>query len=286
MNAAASVLPREAFAPREPEGRARGIGLSVLVHAGLVVAIAFGVSWRSHTPEAYEAELWAAVPQAAAPRAVEPGPVPVAPPPRPAPVVVAPPPPKAAEVPDAMIAIEKARKEQLRKQQQQQEATERERRRAAEAEQRQAAEKRRQQEAEQQKKQQQAADERASQQREAERQKNLQRIQGLAGASGDASARGTAMQSAGPSASYAGMIVARLKRENNFIGAVAGNPKAEVEIRVSLDGTIVGRRLLRSSGVAAWDEAVLRAIDKAGALPRDTDGRVQNPTLVVWGPQD
>ena len=79
------------------------------------------------------------------------------------------------------------------------------------------------------------------------------------------------------------MIVARLKRENNFIGAVAGNPKAEVEIRVSLDGTIVGRRLLRSSGVAAWDEAVLRAIDKAGALPRDTDGRVQNPTLVVWG---
>ena len=285
MNAAASVLPREAFAPREPEGRARGIGLSVLVHAGLVVAIAFGVSWRSHTPEAYEAELWAAVPQAAAPRAVEPEPVPVAPPPRPAPVVVAPPPPKSAEVPDAKIAIEKARQEQLRKQQQ--EAAERERRRAAEAEQRQAAEKRRQQEAEKQlKKQQQAADERAAQQREAERQRNLQRIQGLAGASGDASARGTALQSAGPSASYAGMIVARLKRENNFIGAVAGNPKAEVEIRVSLDGTIVGRRLLRSSGVAAWDEAVLRAIDKAGALPRDTDGRVQNPTLVVWGPQD
>ncbi|MBK6862472.1 MAG: TonB C-terminal domain-containing protein [Ideonella sp.] len=285
MNAAALVLPREAFAPREPEGRARGIGLSVLVHAGLVVAIAFGVSWRSHTPEAYEAELWAAVPQAAAPRAVEPEPVPVAPPPRPAPVVVAPPPPKSAEVPDAKIAIEKARQEQLRKQQQ--EAAERERRRAAEAEQRQAAEKRRQQEAEKQlKKQQQAADERAAQQREAERQRNLQRIQGLAGASGDASARGTALQSAGPSASYAGMIVARLKRENNFIGAVAGNPKAEVEIRVSLDGTIVGRRLLRSSGVAAWDEAVLRAIDKAGALPRDTDGRVQNPTLVVWGPQD
>lgn len=280
-----ALSSREAFAPREHEGRARGIGLSVLVHAGLVVAIAFGVSWRSHTPEAYEAELWAAVPQAAAPRAVEPEPVPVAPPPRPAPVVVAPPPPKSAEVPDAKIAIEKARQEQLRKQQQ--EAAERERRRAAEAEQRQAAEKRRQQEAEKQlKKQQQAADERAAQQREAERQRNLQRIQGLAGASGDASARGTALQSAGPSASYAGMIVARLKRENNFIGAVAGNPKAEVEIRVSLDGTIVGRRLLRSSGVAAWDEAVLRAIDKAGALPRDTDGRVQNPTLVVWGPQD
>jgi colicin import membrane protein len=278
----AAALPhRTASAPRDAEGRARGIGLSLLVHAGLVVAIAFGVRWRSHTPEAQQAELWAAVPQAAAARAVEPEPTPVAEPPRPVPPVVAPPPPKAAELPDAKIALEKARKEE---QQRKEQAEQERKRRAAEAEREKAEKLRRQQEAEQQK--QKAAEERAAQQREAERQKNLQRIQGLAGASGDAAARGTATQSAGPSASYAGMIVARLKRENNFIGAVAGNPKAEVEIRVGPDGTIQGRRLLKGSGVAAWDEAVLRAIDKAGALPRDVDGRVQNPTLVVWGPQD
>ncbi len=277
-----AALPhRAALLPRDAEGRARGIGLSLLVHAGLVVAIAFGVRWRSHTPEAQQAELWAAVPQAAAARAVEPEPVPVVEPPRPTLPVVAPPPPKAADLPDAKIAIEKARKEE---QQRKEQAEQERKRRAAEAEREKADKLRRQQEAEQQK--QKAAEERAAQQREAERQKNLQRIQGLAGASGDASARGTAMQSAGPSASYAGMIVARLKRENNFIGAVAGNPKAEVEIRVGPDGTIQGRRLLKSSGVPAWDDAVLRAIDKAGALPRDVDGRVQNPTLVVWGPQD
>ena len=74
-----ALSSREAFAPREHEGRARGIGLSVLVHAGLVVAIAFGVSWRSRTPEAYEAALWADLPQASAPRAVEPLTAPPAP---------------------------------------------------------------------------------------------------------------------------------------------------------------------------------------------------------------
>jgi colicin import membrane protein len=71
-----------------------------------------------------------------------------------------------------------------------------------------------------------------------------------------------------------------------FADAVAGNPKAEVEIRVAPDGAIIGRRLVKSSGLPAWDEAVLRAIDKAESLPRDTDGRVQNPTLIVWGPKD
>ena len=41
------------------------------VHALLVVAIAFSVSWRTSNPAGVEAELWAAVPQIAA----HPGPV-------------------------------------------------------------------------------------------------------------------------------------------------------------------------------------------------------------------
>lgn len=289
----AALSPREAFAPREHEGRARGIGLSVLVHAGLVVAIAFGVSWRSRTPEAYEAELWAALPQAAAPRAVEPPPAPPAPAVeqrivRPAPT------PAPQVVPDPQIAIEQEKREKLRQQQAEaqkkrqaeeaRQAKEREAQRAAD-ERALAAKLRQQQEAADAAKKK-AEDEQAAKRAEVARQDQLARIRGLAGATGAATDSGTAARSAGPSASYAGMIVARLKRESTFIGAVAGNPKAEVEIRVGPDGTIVGRRLVRSSGVAAWDEAVLRAIDKAGALPRDVDGRVQNPTIVVWGPQD
>lgn len=114
---------RQPLLPRATDGRRQGIVLSVLVHIGLVIAIALGLHWRSHTPEASEAELWAAVPQAAAPRealpVVTPAPPTPAPAPEPAPKVVEPP----APLPDAQIAIEKARKEQER---QAKEAAERE----------------------------------------------------------------------------------------------------------------------------------------------------------------
>jgi colicin import membrane protein len=65
-----------------------------------------------------------------------------------------------------------------------------------------------------------------------------------------------------------------------------GNPRAEVEVRVSADGTIQSRRISQSSGNKAWDDAVLRAIDKTEIFPKDTDGRV--PPVIVLGfrPQD
>jgi colicin import membrane protein len=70
-----------------------------------------------------------------------------------------------------------------------------------------------------------------------------------------------------------------------FSDDIAGNPKAEVEVRTSPDGTIVGKKLVRSSGVKAWDEAVLRALDKTEVLPRDTDGRVPSPVVIEFKPK-
>jgi colicin import membrane protein len=52
-------------------------------------------------------------------------------------------------------------------------------------------------------------------------------------------------------------------------------------VRVAPDGTIQSRKILLSSGNKAWDEAVLRAIDKTEILPKDTDGRV--PPVIVLG---
>jgi colicin import membrane protein len=67
---------------------------------------------------------------------------------------------------------------------------------------------------------------------------------------------------------------------------LTGNPAAEVEVRAAPNGSIIGRRLLKSSGSKEWDEAVLRAIDRTDTLPRDTDGRVP-PTLVIsFRPRD
>jgi colicin import membrane protein len=267
-----AALQRDALMPRPPGGMGQGLTLALIVHVLLVIALAFSVNWRNSEPAGVEAELWAAVPQIAAPRAVEPPPTPQPEPPKP-------PPPRAEPTPqqlqDAQIAIEKARREDEKrkedaKREEQQRLKEEQDRKQAELD-------RRKKEAESKRKE----EERLAAVREAQ----MRRISELAG-SGEPSAAGTAARSAGPSASYAGRIIARLRPLSVFNDAVAGNPKAEVEIRVGPDGTILGRKLTKTSGVPAWDEAVLRAIDKAESLPRDTDGRVQNPTLIVWGPKD
>jgi colicin import membrane protein len=58
----------------------------------------------------------------------------------------------------------------------------------------------------------------------------------------------------------------------------------EVEVRTSPDGTIIARKLVKSSGDARLDEAILRAIDKTEVLPRDTDGRVPSPVVIAFTP--
>jgi colicin import membrane protein len=121
---------------------------------------------------------------------------------------------------------------------------------------------------------------------EAQRQENIRRMQGMAGATGDDNAKGSALKSSGPSASYAGRIRARIKPNITFNDDVDGNPKAEVEVRVAPDGTILSRKLTQASGNKAWDDAVLKAIDKTETLPRDTDGRVPTVMVISFRPKD
>ena len=106
------------------------------------------------------------------------------------------------------------------------------------------------------------------------REENLQRILGQAGATGGPTATGTAARDAGPSASYAGRIVAAIRPNIVSINEFEGNPEAIVSVRAAPDGTILSRRLVRSSGDKGWDEEVLRAIDRTAKLPRDENGRV------------
>src|SRR5215813_4203076 len=110
--------------PQRTGGMRRGTAMALLVHIGLLIALAFGVSWRSQTPAGVSAELWAAVPQIAAPQAVAPKPTPT-PVPTPAPPPPPPPPPKAEEAPpkpppptEAEIAIEKEKAERKLREQQ------------------------------------------------------------------------------------------------------------------------------------------------------------------------
>ena len=119
-----------------------------------------------------------------------------------------------------------------------------------------------------------------------QREANLRRLQGLAGATGGENATGTAQRSAGPSGSYGGKVAAKVKPNIVYPDAISGNPRAEVEVRLSPDGTIVGKKLIQSSGNKAWDDAVLRALDKTESLPRDVDGRVPSTLEIGFRPQD
>lgn len=260
------AMQRDALMPRPPGGTGPGLMLALLIHGLLVLALAFGVRWRASEPEGVTAELWAAVPQIAAPKAVEPEPVPRPEPTPPAPKPAA----KAEPEPDAQIAIEKQKRE------------ERERRKKEEE----LAEKRRQDEADKRKADEKRREQLAAAEREKQRQENLKRILGQAGASGPPTSTGTAARDAGPSASYAGRIKARIKPNIVFPDTVEGNPLATVLVKLAPDGTIVGKTLVKRSGVAAWDEAVIRAIEKTEVLPRDVDGRVPSSMEIDFRPRD
>ncbi len=297
-----SAVDRLEFGPPRTAGSLRALGLALLVHALLIAALTWGVNWkRSNLAPAFEAELWSSTPQEAAPRLVE------APPPPPPPPAVTPPQPQAvppAPTPDAEIALEREKKRKLTQQQQEAEAQKQARLKTERAKvelqarkdkelkareelaQRKAAEEAKKAET----RKQDAKDDARQKQAEAalarQRQEALNRMMGLAGATGEAEAKGSAQKSSGPSASYGGKVRAKVKPNVVFTDDVTGNPTAEVEVRTTLDGTIVSQRLVKSSGNKAWDEAVIKAIIRTGTMPRDVDGRVPTPMILEFRLRD
>ncbi len=306
---------RPEFTPPSSSGRGRAISLAVLAHAFLISALTWGVSWKRESTNApVQAELWSTTVQQAAPALVEPTPPPQVEP-KPEPKVEPPPPPapptKAVKVVepepepkiDPQIAIEKAKKEEKKKLEKKKadEAKEKAKALAKKEAEDEAAEeaklaaldkKKRALEAKKLEAKK-AADAKAAENDKkyeaslkAAREANLKRIAGIAGASGGETATGTAKQSTGPSAGYAGRVSARVKPNIVFTAEVSGNIEAGVEVRTSPDGTITGRKIIKSSGNKAWDDAVLRALDKTEILPKDTDGRVPSTLEMYFKPKD
>lgn len=314
MNAKAA--PHLEFAPPPQPGAGRAWLTAGLVHALLFLALGLATAWKTQpqTVQA-EAELWSATPQAAAPRLQESPPEPEPEPepaPQPKPAPAPPPPPPAPDLAqerlDAQISLEKKKQQEKKKEAEKAEKLKAEKEKAAKekAEKEKAELKRKEREKEREKedkaKEKAAKEKKAQEEKERDKKKaaekanaekadaartdalrkeNLKRMQGMAGASGGENATGTALKSSGPSASYAGRLVGRIKPNITYPGDVVGNPRAEVEVKVAPDGMILSRRIAQPSGNKAWDDAVLRAIDKTEILPKDPDGRV--PPVIVLG---
>ena len=305
------------FAPPPVGGFGRSLSFALFMHLLLLAALTWGIQWKTEPNTlSASAELWSAVPAEAAPAAIEPEPTPPEPVKPPEPVQKAEPkpepkpvpaPPKvnaAAEREAADIALKKEKEKKKldekkaadleKKKKLEKEKLDKEKEKAKEKEKEKAKELEKKKKEEALKKEEAAAKAKEDAKKAAAEEKraaalrseNLKRMQGMAGATGDENAKGTALKSSGPSASYAGRIRARIKPNITFTDDVAGNPKAEVEVKTSPDGTILSRKLLSSSGNKAWDEAVLKAIDKTAVLPRDEDGRVPPVLEISFRPKD
>jgi colicin import membrane protein len=313
-----SASDRLDFGPPPGKGSVRAFALALLVHALLIAALTWGVNWRrSDQSTSYEAEIWSAVPQQVAPRLLETPPEVVTPPPPPAPVppepekagkpeVKAPPPPPPPDVDialeqekkrrqlalqkeveakkDTARALEKDKALTLAKKQKELKAQEDQAKRLAQAEaakEAKEAQKLQAQKLAQQLARQQDRDKQTQAASQKQRQENLDRLRGMAGANGSANDTGTALRSAGPSASYGGMLRAAIRPNVVFAEEIVGNPMATVEVRVTSDGTVISQRLVKSSGNKNWDDAAINAIIRTRVMPKDVDGRMPDTILII-----
>ena len=315
--ALATHFAHDTLLPRSPGGNGFGAVLALLAHGTLVWALTSTVQWRTWPPDVVSAELWASVPQAAAPVAAPLPPKPVVTTPAPEVKAKVVPPPPAAATRDADIATEQARRlelqrlavqeaQQLKAQVAAQAAAEKAKleaekskakaladaeRKALEAERAktkaEALNKQKRDDAERKAEAEAKAEAREEIERLAkQREENLRRIMGQAGAANSGSGgTGNAAQSAAPSASYVGRLIAMIKPNIVFTGQVDGNPSAEVEVRAAAGGSILSKRLVKSSGNKEWDEAVLRAVDRTASLPGD-NGLVPPALILVFRPKD
>ena len=314
-----SASDRLEFGPPPAKGSVRAFTLALLVHVLLIAALTWGVNWkRSDLSTSYEAEIWSAVPQQVAPQLVETPPEVVVPPPPPAPVppepekiekpeVKAPlPPPPPPDVDIALeqekkrtqIALQKeadAKKETAKarekdkalalvNKQKELKAQEDQAKRLVQAEaakEAKEAQKLQVQKLAQQLARQQDRDRQTQAASQKQRQENLERLKGMAGANGSANDTGTALRSAGPSASYGGMLRAAIRPNVVFTEEIVGNPMATVEVRVTSDGTVISQRLVKSSGNKNWDDAAVNAIIRTRVMPKDVDGRMPDTILII-----
>lgn len=234
-----------ALDPRPDPGKWPAVALTVLMHALLVAALFFGVRWQNRGPESVEVEVWRASP----PAPVAPAPTPVVEAPKP---VVAPPPPRRIEPPPPPpkpeIAVKPDKPEPKKPEVKKPEPRPPEvvRPNHDDALKRELAQLNRDKSV-------------IEQQLKAEQEASVaQKVQADAAAA--ARARGLA--------DYVGSIKGKIRGNVVLPPAIVGNPEAVFEVVQLPTGDVLSVKLKKSSGNAALDAAIERAILKSSPLPK------------------
>ena len=249
MSAAAAAIS-DGFLPRQRQPAFAGsFALSVLMHAGLIAVLVFGVRFQSSAPESVTVELWDAPPPPPPAPVVEPKPAPTPPKVEPEPEVKKPPeiaePQKAKPKPKPKPEVKKPeppkRDPTFDKRAREQMAAE-------------------------QKKI-------AQEQSERELKEMIARKQ--------AEARSRAL------ATWTDRIRSKIRGNIILLGEVPGNPEAIFDVTLLPTGEVLTARKKKSSGNPAYDDAVERAIMKSSPLPLPDDRTLfQRQLELKFRPQD
>jgi len=258
--------------------------LALGVHVLFALLLVFGVSWQTQQPAPVMVDIWAALPAAQPPRPEPPAPPEpaaepeVAPPPEPEPVKIPepapkrvaeePPPPKAPDIAlekkKAELEKQKAEAARLKELKAKQAAEEKARVEAARAEE--ARKLREKQQAEQKRREllrQMAAEDlgRAEEEARAARQ--------AAASAAAAGKRQAAVASV--VGQYREMISAKVRGNTRLPDNLVGNPEVRCLVKLLPTGEVKSVQVTKSSGNVAYDEAVVRAIEKSSPLPLPDD---------------
>lgn len=226
--------------------KARALAMALAMHAAFIVLLIFGVSWQRKPEAPVVADLWSSLPPMAQPKPeVTPQPEPE-PPPKPAPRVEPPSVPKAEPAPPPKPDIA-------------QKKIEKEKKAAPKVEPKPEPKKKEDDKAERLKKE--AALKQQNEEREAKLKEFLAEKEANNKAAAQAAEQGRIISE------YMERIRSKVRQNIVEPPGMQGNPTAEFDVVVIPGGEVLSVRLVRSSGVPAYDAAAERAIMKSAPLP-------------------
>ncbi len=252
-----------------PERSGPSLALSILAHALLFASIAFVVRWKTEPAATISAELWGGLPPVVAEK-----PTPIEPV-RPPPVEVPPPPPKAdivvTKAPEFVRKVEPPKVEKKEEPKKEDRKPEPKADLKAEALKRESAEK-------------------AAQARAAEVQRQAAVTRALAAAGGTPGGTPGATPGAVPGLArgYEAQVIGCIRPHIVYSVAEGMPPKqhvAEFEVQLLPTGEQLGApRLLKPSGLSAYDQAVERAIRRCDPFPRPREGTMPRVLRLSFDP--
>ena len=264
--------------PQRDAGAISSMGLSLLIHAALVLALTWGVNWKRSDDITFDAEMWPIVQSEPAP--ISPPPQEAVPLPAPAekpPAVQAPtePPPNPGNA-----QAQNKNSKQPKDQQLAQEKVERDKSKSSQANTEKAGKLNAElaRAGELNDKQTQQANPKQLED------KSINRMRALLARPGDYAEDKDSRVTAGDngmSSNYAAIARAAIMPNVVFVEAFTGNPRAKVQVSLQPDGTIINARLVQASGNKNWDSAVFQAVIRTRIMPKDVDGRLPGRVLTL-----